>query len=55
MIRFCSDIKDFANTSVIGVCGFTSCQQDPTFTLSALKTASLAGGGGGGHTFKHPI
>jgi predicted transcriptional regulator len=46
MIRFCNNIKDSINASVIGVYGFTSCRQDLTFTLLALKMASLAKGAG---------
>jgi hypothetical protein len=41
MIKSYSDIKAFANTSVTGVCGSTSCRQDLTFTLLALKMASF--------------
>jgi hypothetical protein len=44
MIRFCSDIKAFANTSVTGVYSITSCGQDPTFTLLAFGIVKLAGG-----------
>jgi hypothetical protein len=46
MIRFYSNIKDFINTGIIGVCGSMSCRQDPTSTLSALKIAGLARGAG---------
>jgi hypothetical protein len=44
MIRFCSDKKASTDTSVIGVCGPTSCRQDSTSTLSALGMASSVGG-----------
>jgi len=46
MIRFCSNIKDSTNTSIIGVCSSTSYQQDPIFTSSALGMAGLARGVG---------
>jgi hypothetical protein len=46
MIRFYSDIKDSADAGVTGVCGSTSCRQDPTFTSSALGMAGSAGGAG---------
>jgi len=42
MIRFYSDIKASANTSVISICGFISCRQDLTFTLLAFRITSLA-------------
>jgi hypothetical protein len=46
MIRFCSDMKASADTGVTGVCGSTSCRQDPTFTSSALGIAGSAEGAG---------
>ena len=42
MIRFYSDIKASADTGVTGVCGSTSCRQDPTFTSSARGIAGSA-------------
>jgi hypothetical protein len=46
MIRFYSDIKASADTGVTGVCGSTSCRQDPTSTSSALRMAGSARGAG---------
>jgi hypothetical protein len=43
MIRFCSDIKASADTGVTGVCGSTSCRQDPTFTSGMAGSAGGAG------------
>jgi hypothetical protein len=39
-------MKAFTDTGVIGVCGSTSCQQDPTFASSAYGIAGLARGAG---------
>ena len=48
MIRFCSDMKASADTSITGVCTSTSTsyRQDTTLTSSALGTAGSAGGFG---------
>jgi hypothetical protein len=46
MIRFCSDIKASTDTGVTGVCGSTSCRQDPTFTSSAVGMAVSTRGAG---------
>ena len=37
MIRFCSNIKAFANIGVIGVCNSASCRYSLTFNLSAIE------------------
>lgn len=46
MIRFCSDMKASANTSVTGVCGSTSCLGGPTSTSLTLRIANSAAGAG---------
>ena len=46
MIRFCSDIKASANTSVTSVYGFISYRQNFTFTLSAPGITNSARGAG---------
>jgi hypothetical protein len=39
-------MKASADTGVTGVCGSTSCRQDPTLTSSALRIAGSARGAG---------